>query len=172
MSLWFPQRAEWRVDDHTTSWLEAVHGRTDSRLRVKTWVHPQPASRAVCLVEASRTAPDLVPPVEGDGVLASAVLDSFESEELFAPGFASRVVVWVVAKDAEAGQYDGYVLGVGVEGRQCIVINFTTHIHTSDGKGLGRRLALGTRMVEAAEFVSGRPRSGPLEPMTSPVREL
>ncbi len=164
LSIPLPEGKLWRIDDHSSSWLDAVHPPTQSRVRARAWLEPKPVNQAGCQAEARRFAPDLPVPSEG------SVVDQFESSDMFASGFASRVVVGIDDADPKSGEVGGYVLAVGVEGRRCIAMVFTARGTGAKGEVLGERLGLGTRIVESTVYLSRLPGEGPLEPVGSPVR--
>jgi hypothetical protein len=164
LSIPLPEGKLWRIDDHSSSWLDAVHPPTQSRVRARAWLEPKPVNQAWCEAEARRFAPDLPVPAEG------SIVDQFESPDMFASGFASRVVVGIDDADPKSGEVGGYVLAVGVEGRRCIAMVFTARGTGAKGAVLGERLGLGTRIVESTVYLSRLPGEGPLEPVGSPVR--
>ncbi len=162
LSIPLPEGKLWRIDDHSSSWLDAVHPPTQSRLRARAWLEPKPANQARCEAEARRFAPDIPVPAEG------AIVDQFESSDMFASGFASRVVVGIDDADPKSGEVGGYVLAVGVEGRRCVAMVFAVRGSGVKGEVLAERLGLGTRIVESTAYLSRLPGEGPLEPIVRP----
>ncbi|MFW5739172.1 MAG: hypothetical protein ACOC1F_02275 [Myxococcota bacterium] len=163
LSVPFPDGESWRIDDTTSLWLDARHPGTSSRLRARAWLEPKPVSRAYCESEARRFAPDLPQPDE------AGTIDEYETGELFAPDFVSHVVIGLGELAPNTDVIGGYVLAIGVAGRRCAVLSFTTQVSGGPKATtvLAERLEIGTRMAENTLFVSRLP-SGPLEPMPTP----
>jgi len=159
LSLPLPDGGAWRIDDHSSRWLDAWHPGTKTRVRARTWIEPRPVNHAYCAAEARRLAPDL-PALDDAGKV-----DEYESVEMFAPDFSSRVLVGVGGADPHTEVLQGYVWVVGVAARRCAVLAFTTQAQGAKVSAvLAERLALGTRVAEETLFVSRLPEEGPLEP--------
>ena len=162
LSLPLPDGTAWRIDDHSSGWLDARHPNTGTRLRARTWIEPKPVNRDYCEAEARRFAPDLPQTDE------SGTIDAYESNELFAPDFSSKVVVGLGEVDPKDESIQGHVLVVGVAGRRCLVLSFTASVAGPKGTTvLAERLELGTRIADNTLFVSRLP-EGPLESIATP----
>lgn len=163
LSLPLPDGTSWRIDDHSTAWLDARHPGTGTRLRARTWIEPRPVNLTHCESEARRFAPDL-PQTDEAGTI-----DAYETNELFAPDFSSQVVVGLGEVDPKQESIQGHVLVVGVAGRRCLVLSFTANAAGPKGTTvLAERLELGTRIADNTLFVSRLP-EGPLESIATPA---
>lgn len=163
LSVPLPEGKTWRIDDHSSRWLDAFHPSTETRLRARTWLEPRPVNRTHCEAEARRFSPDL-PVVDEHGVIEDTV-----TNELFAPDFSSRWIVGMGNVNPGSDKLEGYVMAFGASGRRCLAMVFTTRVGGPKGSAiLGERLELGARIAENTLYVSRLP-SGPLEPLEPPA---
>ncbi len=161
LSVPFPDGTSWRIDDHSSQWLDATHV-AGVRVRLRSWVEPKPVSWQHCEREARRLAPDI--PFRQEG----GAIDEYVSHELFAPDFTSGVVVGLSAADPHTQTLQGHVLAFGASARRCVIYWF--HASANGPKGapmLGDRLELGTRIAENIIYVARLP-DGPLESISPP----
>ena len=161
ISLSLPDGVAWRIDSQKTSWIDAWHPRSRSRLRATTWLDTKPVSFDLCLDEVDRRAGGVSRPDR------RSVIDERSGTDLFSTGFLSRVVVGVSEVDSEG--IDGYAMAVGVSGRRCIVVIFTTRTVGTGGAEMGERLEIGARIIDSTKFESSMPGSGPLVPASVSV---
>jgi hypothetical protein len=158
MSVPFPVGSEWRIDDHTSEWLDAKHPDTASRLRARVWHEPAVMSRHSCEAQQRKRTVDL-PEVGADGVIDEFAIDRESSE----PASDWHAVVGIRASQPEHHGLHGYVLSFGAAGRTCVAVIFETSVQGPKASDvLAGRLELGVRMVQGI-VLRTRTRAGPLE---------
>jgi len=158
LSVPLPDGATWKIDDHNTPWLDAVHRDTATRFRARVWIEPRPVSRATCEAMARRWLPELPHPNEGVPIDDHVIVD------VPAGGFETQVLVGLGTPRSPDEALTGYVLAFGVSAKKCIAMAFTSSATGPKASAtLGERLELGARIVETTLLVETLPR-GPLAP--------
>jgi hypothetical protein len=135
LSMQLPDGHEWRIDDHKTNWMVAIHPGSSSVLRARIWREPSIVGRAACEQRARDWTRDI--PVVQD----SRVVDRHPAPELPEPGYDTEVVTGVVRAQAASGSADGYVIAFGASMKRCFAVVFTTSARGVDAsERLGDRL--------------------------------
>lgn len=138
LRLPLPEGRAWRIDDHGSPWLTAMHAGSASSLMVRTWNEEGRASAARC-EERARLWKKL--PERGNAeILQDRAIDA-------PAGFDTRLLVGVLAGRPGA-PIGAFATAFGAHAHRCFVWVYTT---SAEGPGaervLGERLAA---MVEAS----------------------
>jgi hypothetical protein len=154
LSLDLPDGAAWRVDDHKTPWLVAIHERTRSTLQVRSWNEDRPATKHRCY-ERVRQWKQGLPDID----TAHAIGDELRHLDA---GVEARMVSGIDVPEGSPN-ISGYAIAVGTLVRKCIVIIYQTEASRPSGPA-----ALADRLAVVSETVMAKVR---FDRMLSPVRE-
>jgi hypothetical protein len=159
LALALPDGGAWKIDDHTTRWLDAKHAPSRSRVRARLWREDRLVTRAACLAQAREWDP-MLPEVDEEHLLD-------DRQEPLA-GTQSAVEVKAGLAPIEPGDpvLRGYVLAVAADVRRCVVVAYDTEATGETRERIvGARLALvADRLVKS--LVVGSPLRGPGLPMS------
>jgi hypothetical protein len=159
--LWLPlpNGSTWKINDHRTSWLEAIHEPSASVLRLRMYLLPKLVSVNECAAMVREQNPSL-PAERREWVLA-------HKRGSIPPGFQGRGVVLVQPSEKEPGVVLGHYVLFGVAARKCFALHFQTTAAGSNAERL-----LGDRLGDVAELLTPRiqvdeivdvPRKNPME---------
>ena len=130
MTIPFVDGKAWKIDDHSTRELVAVHAPTKSELRVTLFTESDLMNRAKCELRATELgyAPDLE-------------LDVIDQEVTSIPaGWDTKVLVASEAGKA-GGPVRAHVFAFASFIRKCIVFHYATEVVAGDERSLSSRLA-------------------------------
>ena len=132
LSIPLPDGKAWRIDDHSTQWLEAQHAASSSSLSIRVWREDENMNRNRC--ELKVRGWKKLPPRDDWEVLRQERLD-------IPPEFDTAVDVGLVAPRPGA-QLEAFVFAFGGWAHRCFAYVYRT---TASGKGaegiIGARLA-------------------------------
>lgn len=138
-SMRLPDGSGWRIDDRKTSFLDATHPATGSRLRARAWNEARAVSREACLARAREIDASL-PEAQGESVIDERI-ETIGGDETSAHLRAA------VSADGE-GELSGIVLVSGVSVRRCFVLAFETQ-----ASGEGAEATIADRLATVTEGV-------------------
>lgn len=148
----FPDGKTWRIDDHSSEWLEATHP-SNTLFRARVWFEHDRVTRQACEKRVRFWVPDLPTPTGSD------VIDERDMADFPAPGFTSHLVVGLATPPgAPASTVGGVALAIGAFDHKCVVLLFTSMSRgASSAPELASRLEIGSRMIEGVVLHSDHP---------------
>jgi hypothetical protein len=130
-----PNGEAWKIDDHTSKWLEAKEPAESSTLLVRVWRDENRMTRDKC--EATARSLRQLPKREGAEIVDSQRID-------LPAGFDTQLDVALM--DDTKGGFFGFVLAFGGLGRRCFAYVYATHT-----AGPGADQAVGDRLAKIVE---------------------
>lgn len=135
LRLPLPNGKAWKIDDHTSKWLEAKEPAESSSLLVRVWRDENRMTRDRC--EATARSLRQLPVRDG--------VDLVDSQRIDLPaGFDTQLDVALM--DDKKGGFFGFVLAFGGLGRRCFAYVYATHT-----SGRGADQAVGDRLAKIVE---------------------
>ena len=154
-----PDGRAWKIDDHRSPELVAVHPPTSSRLTVLATQEEELMNRHRCEERA-----------RARGWVSSSALTTVEDQVHVGPdAYDSRVWVAIDAMQ-EGGGVEGHVYLFGAFLRRCLLVHLSTSVPSArDDEVLASRLAIGSaRIVKAITLDPPRTTDGALVPRDKP----
>jgi len=135
LRLPLPNGKSWKIDDHSSKWLEAKEPVESSSLLVRVWRDENRMTRDKC--EATARSLRQLPIRDG--------VDLVDSQRIDLPaGFDTQLDVALM--DDKKGGFFGFVLAFGGLGRRCFAYVYATHT-----SGRGADQAVGDRLAKIVE---------------------
>lgn len=149
LSLALPDGKAWRIDDHSTEWLEATHP-SNTLFRARVWSEHELVTPEACEKKVRYWVPDLPKP-SGEDIVDERDLPSFPAK-----GFTSHLIVGLATPPGAAPPtVGGVALAIGASEHKCVVLMFTSLAHgAASAASLASRLELGSRIIEGAVLKS------------------
>ena len=138
LSLGMPDGATWKIDDHKTPWLRAIHAPTRSALTVRSWTEDSNVTRRSCYARARAWEPRL-PDLEGQSLIDDKTRVLLGSRD-------ARVAVGVTVAADPDPVTGGFVVAIVGDVRRCIVVAFQT-----EANGAGAQDEVADRLAIAAD---------------------
>jgi len=144
MTVAFPDGKAWRINDHSSEWLEATHP-SGTLFRARVWTEHGLVTRDSCEKTARYWVPDLPAPSRDD------IVETREMPDFPAKGFTTHLVVGLTTPPGAAPTtVGGVALAIGASGRKCVAIVFTsTQRSGASAQQVASRLEIGSRMIES-----------------------
>ena len=118
LTVGLPDGSAWKIDDHRSPWLRAVHEATHSKLAVRSWNEEQNVTRQACYTRAREWDPEL-PDLETSRLIEDQVRTLLKNQD-------ARVAVGVTSRPAPSSMIGGFVVAIVGTVRHCFVVAFQT----------------------------------------------
>ncbi len=143
LSIPLPDGKAWRIDDHTTEWLQATHP-SNTIVRARLWAEHDLMTPQTCEKKLRYWEPDLPAPT------GKNVIDERDLPDFPAKGFTSHLVVGLATPPgAPPPAIGGVALAIGASEHKCVALVFTSLVRSAGSASvLASRLELGTRIIE------------------------
>jgi len=118
LTLGLPDGSAWKIDDHRSPWLRAVHAPTRSKLAVRSWNEEQNVTRQACYTRAREWDPEL-PDLETSPLIEDQTRTLLKNQD-------ARVAVGVTSRGAPTPVTGGFVVAIVASIRRCLLMAFQT----------------------------------------------